>query len=191
MTEFLPFQMRAIEGVCFSYRLQRVLHSTSKISHAERKGSGVHNTSETTTTSASQLTPARSLRRSGGCNTTDNSVSANEGNSSGSALFSVDPLANPIRGARDVDSDVPNALNSQLYSMLRANRTSRRAFLNGLINLFDEMQVSYEVDRKSCFILVFKLELWYLVVTMKHRGGFRVLDFAKRWTTSIFNGWRV
>ncbi|VDK23311.1 unnamed protein product [Taenia asiatica] len=132
--------MRAIKGVCFSYRLQRVLHSASKFSHTEHKGSGVHNTSESTTTSTSQLTPAKSSRRSGGYNTTDNSASANEGSISGSALSSSDSFANPIRGARDVDSDVPNALNSQLYSMLRVNRTSRRAFLNGLINLFDEMQ---------------------------------------------------
>ncbi|KAL5105362.1 Nipped-B protein [Taenia crassiceps] len=132
--------MRAIEGVCFSYRLQLVLYLASKISHTERKNSGVHSTSETTT-STSYLPPAKPSRRSGGCSTAYNSASANEGSSSGPSLFSADPLANPIRGARDVDSDVPNALNSQLYSMLRANRTSRRAFLNGLINLFDDIQL--------------------------------------------------
>ncbi|VDM33859.1 unnamed protein product [Hydatigera taeniaeformis] len=131
--------MRAIEGVCFSYRLQRVLHSNSKVPHTERKGSGVHNTSESTTSSTSQSGAVKSSRRSSGCNTTDNGVATNEGDAS-TASASADPFANPIRGARDVDSDVPNALNSQLYSMLRVNRTSRRAFLSGLVNLFDEMQ---------------------------------------------------
>ncbi|CDI96881.1 nipped b protein [Echinococcus multilocularis] len=132
--------MRAIEGVCFSYRLQRVLHSASKISHVERKGCGVYDTSETNITTTSQSTSVKPSRRSSGCSTTDNGVSANEGNISDSVLASAYPFACPIRGARDVDSDVPSALNSQLYSMLRVNRTSRRAFLNGLINLFDELQ---------------------------------------------------
>lgn len=77
-----------------------------------------------------------STRRGG----TDNG--AGELESSAVAPSPADLYASAIRGARDVDSDVPNALNSQLYSMFRVNQTSRRAFLKGLINLFDEMQAS-------------------------------------------------
>ncbi|KAL3316738.1 hypothetical protein Ciccas_004607 [Cichlidogyrus casuarinus] len=43
-----------------------------------------------------------------------------------------------IRGSWNPEADVPSALNSHLYSMLRGNRNQRRSFLNSLISLFDE-----------------------------------------------------
>lgn len=126
--------MRAIEGVCYSYRLQRVLHSVRKASGGERReslgGGGPHDTSE----GSNSMTTSRQTRRTTG--STDN------GNISTKEVVALNSFANAIRGARDVDSDIPNSLNSQLYSMLRGNINSRRAFLNGMVNLFDEMQVS-------------------------------------------------
>uniref|UniRef100_A0A5K3F1J8 Nipped-B protein n=1 Tax=Mesocestoides corti TaxID=53468 RepID=A0A5K3F1J8_MESCO len=130
--------MRAIEGVCFAYRLQCVLHAASKV-HLEGKESNAYSASSDTntavTTPRSQATPQKP-RRCPRTADTDSGIDGGAASSSSDALG----VADAIRGARDVDSDVPNALNSQLYSMLRTNRTFRRAFLNGLINLFDELQ---------------------------------------------------
>ncbi|VUZ52148.1 unnamed protein product [Hymenolepis diminuta] len=126
--------MRAIEGVCFSYRLQCVLHAVKKATGGDRResaGEGGHDTSTEVGGNNSTSSSSKQTRRNADNGTTPADVTSEGG---------LNPFANAIRGAKEVDSDIPNALNSQLYSMLRANITSRRAFLKGMINLFDEMQ---------------------------------------------------
>lgn len=69
-------------------------------------------------------------------------------------------IVDTIRGTRDPESEVPIALNSPLYAMLRINRGLRRSFLNGLLNLFDDMQVRLwsfnSVCSKSCDFDVYR-----------------------------------
>jgi len=55
----------------------------------------------------------------------------------------------PLRGAR-VD-DVPTSLNSYLYSLIRGNRSQRRALLTSLLNMFDDTAVS--LIFRLCFFL--------------------------------------
>lgn len=138
--------MRAIEGVCFSYRLQCVLHAVKKASGGDRResaGEGARDTSTEVGGNNSTSSSSRQTRRNADNGTTPADVTSEGG---------LNPFANAIRGAKEVDSDIPNALNSQLYSMLRANITSRRAFLKGMINLFDEMQVRLLCAREKAFV---------------------------------------
>ncbi|KAG5443974.1 Nipped-B-like protein B [Clonorchis sinensis] len=59
-----------------------------------------------------------------------------------------------IRGTRDPLSDIPTALNSNLYSMLRGNRGQRRSLLSGLISLFDDSQANSKRVHLSQLIYV-------------------------------------
>lgn len=49
-------------------------------------------------------------------------------------------LSKPIRGFREEDSCL--SLNAYLYTVLRANRSQRRGFIQTLLNLFDDSAVS-------------------------------------------------
>lgn len=53
----------------------------------------------------------------------------------------VQVIGSGARGLRLDESGGPQALNSQLYSLIRTGRMQRRAFLKGLLQLFDENSV--------------------------------------------------
>lgn len=47
-----------------------------------------------------------------------------------------------IRGIREDEN--PSAQNNFIYSLIRSNRSNRRALLGSLLNMFDENTVSYD-----------------------------------------------
>ncbi|KAA3682054.1 cohesin loading factor subunit SCC2, partial [Paragonimus westermani] len=161
--------MRAIQGVSFSYRLQFILYpevlqmvsQKSKIYHS----TGLQQMLSPESTAGKKSDPAQPTRRSArnrgsgasvalcdASETSDRSSLVEEGNSKGGKGLDdsserLPPISDYaegsfecIRGTRDPLTDIPNALNSNLYSMLRGNRGQRRSLLSGLIALFDDSQ---------------------------------------------------
>lgn len=75
----------------------------------------------------------------------------------------------PVRGLIETDGSC-SSLCSHLYSLIRANRSHRRAFLTSLLNLFDEQAVrnckwymQYRTQKKTRPLLVSYLSYIYFV----------------------------
>ncbi|VDL93984.1 unnamed protein product [Schistocephalus solidus] len=158
--------MRATQGVCMSFRLQAVLHASGCLHKTDARpdepaAAAASVPEGTSATCTPQQTPQKTASASSTRRSTrhhnqqsQQSESENLSQETVSAPTAVvpdsggrTPAALPvvidygaIRGSRNVDSDIPSALNSQLYSMLRGNRGQRRSFLNGLLALFDDSQ---------------------------------------------------
>ncbi|VDP88161.1 unnamed protein product [Echinostoma caproni] len=148
--------MRAIQGVNYSYRLQYILHpETLEVVCQKAKSVTVGSQSMQSPDSTNKsLASSQSTRRSARNKTASDSdtidsncveqprVSKPSSEQTTSNPDSLESLFETIRGTRDPLSDIPAALNSNLYAMLRGNRGQRRSLLSGLIALFDESQTS-------------------------------------------------
>lgn len=65
-----------------------------------------------------------------------------------------------VRGMRNINDHI-QSLNSRLYSVLRTNRSHRRAILTSLLNLFDDSSVSKRIVKK---LIVSSLLLFFGIV---------------------------
>ncbi|THD18350.1 Cohesin loading factor subunit SCC2 [Fasciola hepatica] len=148
--------MRAIQGVSYSYRLQYILYPETfeTVCQKSKLTASVSQSVQSPDSTNKSVTSALAPRRSGrNKNANDSDIvdsncveslrpSMPNCEQSVSNPDSPESLFETIRGTRDPLSDIPGALNSNLYSMLRGNRGQRRSLLSGLIALFDESQTS-------------------------------------------------
>nr|VZH95966.1 unnamed protein product [Spirometra erinaceieuropaei] len=158
--------MRATQGVCMSFRLQAVLHASGCLHKADARLDEPATAASISEVSSATCTPQQTPQKTAPVSSTRRSTrqhnhqsqQQSESENLSQETVAVPPAVAPepggrapiappvvidygaIRGSRNVDSDIPSALNSQLYSMLRGNRGQRRSFLNGLLALFDDSQ---------------------------------------------------
>ncbi|KAK4474435.1 hypothetical protein MN116_001591 [Schistosoma mekongi] len=151
-TKFPGFlTMRAAQGVNLSYRLQLVLYDEIREKLKSNSGghclqqlgspepSNVHKSTHSITASRRNI---RNRTDADNLSFDDSAKCSPTTNVSESQSISNVPEDSygAVRGTRDPFSEIPSALNSHLYSMLRNNKSQRRSLLNGLISLFDDSQ---------------------------------------------------
>lgn len=145
-------QMRAAQGVNLSYRLQLVLYNelreklkgTSEGPSLQQIGSPESSNFHKSTHSINATRRTTRNRSEVDCLGSDDNLKCSPSTNvseSQSLLNIPEDSFGAIRGTRDPFSEVPSAMNSHLYSMLRNNKSQRRSLLNGLISLFDDSQV--------------------------------------------------
>lgn len=147
---FRLLQMRAAQGVNLSYRLQIVLYDELREKQKVNPGGSSQQIGSPELINVHKSSNNISVRRSSRNKVETDSLCSDD-NSRCSLPMNV-PDQQPglnvpedsfgsIRGTRDPFNEVPTALNSNLYTMLRNNKSQRRSLLNGLISLFDDSQV--------------------------------------------------
>ncbi|CAH8627447.1 unnamed protein product [Schistosoma mattheei] len=151
-TKFPGFlTMRAAQGVNLSYRLQLVLYNelreklkgTSEGPSLQQIGSPESSNFHKSTHSINATRRTTRNRSEVDCLGSDDNLKCSPSTNvseSQSLLNIPEDSFGAIRGTRDPFSEVPSAMNSHLYSMLRNNKSQRRSLLNGLISLFDDSQ---------------------------------------------------
>ncbi|KAK4467489.1 hypothetical protein MN116_008977 [Schistosoma mekongi] len=143
--------MRAAQGVNLSYRLQLVLYD--EICGNLKVNSGRPSLQQLCSPEPSYIhksthsifTTRRSTRKraeADSLGSDDNSKCSPNTNIYGSQSTPtvLEDSYGAVRGTRDPFSEIPSALNSHLYLLLRNNKSQRRSLLNGLISLFDDSQ---------------------------------------------------
>ncbi|CAH8574922.1 unnamed protein product [Schistosoma turkestanicum] len=151
-TKFPGFlTMRAAQGVNLSYRLQLVLYNELREKLKGNSGGPLQQIGSPESSNLHKSThPISAPRRNVRNRSEADSLGSDENpkcspptnfSESQSLLNIPEDSFGAIRGTRDPFSEVPSALNSHLYSMLRNNKSQRRSLLNGLISLFDDSQV--------------------------------------------------
>lgn len=129
--------MRATQGVHMSYRLQCVLYH--ELCEKQKTNSLCEDFTSPETSKSLNNIRRSNRHKIGDHHDQDNFTSDDVG----TVNKSTEESFGAIRGTWDPHCEVPNALNSHLYSMLRANRSQRRSLLNGLISTFDDSQVGF------------------------------------------------
>ncbi|CAH8674533.1 unnamed protein product [Schistosoma rodhaini] len=151
-TKFPGFlTMRAAQGVNLSYRLQLVLYNelreklkgNSEGPSLQQIGSPESSNFHKSAHSINATRRTTRNRSEVDCLGSDDNpkCSPSTNVSESQSLHNIpEDSFGAIRGTRDPFSEVPSAMNSHLYSMLRNNKSQRRSLLNGLISLFDDSQ---------------------------------------------------
>ncbi|CAH8872943.1 unnamed protein product [Trichobilharzia szidati] len=149
-TKFPGFlTMRAAQGVNLSYRLQIVLYNELREKPKVNPSGSSQQIGSPELSSVHKSTNIISVRRSSRNKVETDSLGSDDNSRctlptnvpDHQSSFNVpEDSFGAIRGTRDPFSEVPTALNSNLYSMLRNNKSQRRSLLNGLISLFDDSQ---------------------------------------------------